>query len=975
MKNDQLTCDPARIELYLGQQLTDDEQAAFEFHLDDCDDCRQRLEAAAASDDIWTEVQESLAAEPLDLSHSRADAMTDSATGDVPFSHGTVLGLLAPTDDDRMIGRLGTYEVVGVIGSGGMGVVLKAFDVPLNRFVAIKVLAPHLGSSGAARKRFSREAQAAAAVVHDNVIEIHGVDNLQGLPYLVMPYVPGPSLQRRLDDDGSLALVEILRIGVQAASGLAAAHAQGLVHRDVKPANILLADGVERVKLTDFGLARAADDASLTKTGIIAGTPQYMSPEQARGDAVDQRSDLFSLGSVLYAMCTGRAPFRAETSYGVLRRITDAEPKPIQGINPNIPQWLCQIIVSLMSKQPDDRFESAAEVADLLEECLAHVQQPTVVALPQSRLSRCGRVDRFSNHNTINSSRRPPFNLLVAAGLAFAFLFASVLIVLELNKGTLQIESEAHNVPVHITQGDKVVEKLTVTRSGASVRIAAGQYVVEIAGGSDGTKIQHGTVTLRRGAREVVRIVRREETPDTKKNEYRSGSPIQRSTSDTPSRPIHGARDPRTGRVDLNPEWAGPVRRMLSTATAIEVTALGRQPFNLQIPASVQGKDSEKLIGVVVALVAEGSVSWKSHLKRVFVIGTDKQSAEIAETLLPAALDRLVRPSSAASRRAKVDSSFKQEDPRRLQSEADHVGSIAIENLLSGESHLFESARWFWELSRSLQQEADLREKVQELDNLAKERLTAGKSKEAEKLNLESRNLAASAEQVVAQRKADERQRDHTERVRAEAKQLADRLHILREEGREKEASEIEERLDTLLRHQDPDSFRVLDLGRRVIDARTRGRHDVADELEAERRSLLKALDKRYPRSTAVPGTDDLQTQANAPETLELSPAQLIGVWVGGTDSVSSTLSFESGGRFMIVSTSSQTGQVNGSGTWAIVDAEVIATYTYDGQTPVETKLALKIEAPTLLSFAGVTYFKQEVKTRPAQTEPNAPGR
>ena len=126
-----------------------------------------------------------------------------------------------------MLGRLGTYEVMGVIGSGGMGVVLKAFDAALNRYVAIKVLTPHLGSSGAARLRFSREAQAAAAVVHDNVMEIHGVANIGGLPYLVMPYVRGPSLQRRLDDDGPLLLVEILRIGMQAANGLAAAHALG----------------------------------------------------------------------------------------------------------------------------------------------------------------------------------------------------------------------------------------------------------------------------------------------------------------------------------------------------------------------------------------------------------------------------------------------------------------------------------------------------------------------------------------------------------------------------------------------------------------------------------------------------------------------------------------------------------------------------------------------------------------------------
>ncbi len=383
MNNQRTACDPRRIELFLDHKLSDEDQAAFESHLSDCGDCCRRLEATAASEDIWSGVRDSLQDQqpPADCLRSGESAL-DSAGDETSSSQATVLKLLAPTDDDRMIGRWGTYEVVGVIGSGGMGVVLKAFDAALNRYVAIKILAPHLGNSGGARKRFSREGQAAAAVVHDNVIEIYSVAETAGLPYLVMPYVRGPSLQRRLDGEGPLAVIEILRVGMQAAAGLAAAHAQGLVHRDVKPANILLADGVERVKLTDFGLARAADDASLTKTGVIAGTPQYMSPEQARGESVDQRSDLFSLGSVLYAVCTGRAPFRAETSYGVLRRITDEEPRAIREINPEIPDWLCRIVARLMSKRPDERFQSAHEIAGLLEECLAHVQQPTVVPLP-----------------------------------------------------------------------------------------------------------------------------------------------------------------------------------------------------------------------------------------------------------------------------------------------------------------------------------------------------------------------------------------------------------------------------------------------------------------------------------------------------------------------------------------------------------------------------------------------------------------
>jgi WD40 repeat protein len=161
---------------------------------------------------------------------------------------------------------------------------------------------------------------------------------------------------------------------------LAAAHAQGLVHRDVKPANILLENGIERVKITDFGLARAADDASLTQSGVIAGTPAYMSPEQASGQRVDQSSDLFSLGSVLYALCAGHAPFRAETTMAVLRRVCDDTPRPLREVNPDVPDWLEAIIAKLHAKGPAGRFQSAAELADLLGRYLAQLQQGGIVA-------------------------------------------------------------------------------------------------------------------------------------------------------------------------------------------------------------------------------------------------------------------------------------------------------------------------------------------------------------------------------------------------------------------------------------------------------------------------------------------------------------------------------------------------------------------------------------------------------------------
>ena len=220
-----------------------------------------------------------------------------------------------------------------------------------------------------------------------NVIAIHGVSNDQSLQHLVMPYVRGVILTNSYQQRWfALPTNEVLRIGSQIAAGLSAAHAQGLVHRDIKPANILLEEGVERVAITDFGLARAVDDASLTRTGIIAGTPQYMSPEQSRGESLDQRSDLFSLGSVMYAMCVGRPPFRSETTYGVIQRINNDQPTPIREINPDVPDWLAAIVTKLIAKSPNDRFESAAYAADLLESCLAHVQQPSSVALPAAAI-------------------------------------------------------------------------------------------------------------------------------------------------------------------------------------------------------------------------------------------------------------------------------------------------------------------------------------------------------------------------------------------------------------------------------------------------------------------------------------------------------------------------------------------------------------------------------------------------------------
>ena len=419
-------CDTTRIERFLDDLLPEDERITLEDHLECCEACRRWITDSAAEPTWWTDANCHLRDEAMDLDPLSREIQTidEESHEDVLFAATStradiehVREWLSPTDDPRMIGRLAAYEIVGVVGSGGMGIVLKGFDAALNRYVAIKLLAPHLATSAAARQRFAREAQAAAAVVNENVIEIYGVAETKGVPYLVMPYVRGKSLQKRLDESGSLSVTEVLRIGMQAAAGLAAAHAQGLVHRDIKPANILLADGVERVTLTDFGLARAADDASLTHTGIIAGTPQYMSPEQARGDRVDHRSDLFSLGSLLYTMCTGRPPFRADTSYGVLSRIVETAPRPIQELNCEVPTWLCRIVDRLHEKSVTNRYQSASEVAELLEDCLAHVQQPFVSPLPLELRKRAANRFRFSNSYVLGAAILIAGVLLVASAI------------------------------------------------------------------------------------------------------------------------------------------------------------------------------------------------------------------------------------------------------------------------------------------------------------------------------------------------------------------------------------------------------------------------------------------------------------------------------------------------------------------------------------------------------------------------------
>ncbi len=481
-------CSHERLELALVGKLSPDDEATLHLHLDQCELCAAEMDRLVGGDDVSRHIAAMLTPDNLD---EALLLRTECSTADFVVEH------LDPSDDPDVLGRLGAYDVLDVIGRGGMGVVLKGFDRELKRFVAIKALAPHLAHSALARKRFAREAQAAAAVVNLHVIAIHQVQPNGQLPFLVMPLLTGESLAQRMTTRGALELPEILRIGMQAAKGLAAAHGQGLVHRDIKPANILLEKGVERAVLTDFGLARAADDVSMTRWGIIAGTPEYMSPEQALGEALDGRSDLFSLGCVLYEMATGVSPFRADSTMATLRRIVDDDPRAIASLAPELPPWFIGIVERLLAKDPTQRFASASEVSELLEQCLSHLQQPSMVPPPQSVAISAVR----------RSRRTPLIRRLLAAAFALTLSLAGIFVVLDFNMGQLTIECAAVDVPIRIMQGDTVIKKLTVTKSGATVRVAAGRYVVEIDGTADGIIVQNGSVVLQRRGVETVRIM------------------------------------------------------------------------------------------------------------------------------------------------------------------------------------------------------------------------------------------------------------------------------------------------------------------------------------------------------------------------------------------------------------------------------------------------------------------------------------
>lgn len=357
-------CTKVELELLLDDAVDSETAEQFTEHVESCIPCQQKMIKIAGDEHWWSESKSYLASISQDSNDFESTTQA------------------RPPRPQHVPEQLAHYRIESVIGFGGMATVYRALDRELNRPVAIKVLHQHLSASGNSRQRFLREAQSAASIAHANVIPIYGVHNLDGYSFLAMPLIVGGSLQQRIDREGPLALADVLRIGLQIAEALDAAHLHGVVHRDVKPANILLEDGSLRVLLSDFGLARTLDDSTLTASGMIAGTPAFMSPEQARGESIDFRSDLFSLGSVLFAMATGHAPFQSPSTLKVLRSV-GSEPFPsVHRYQEHLPVWLDRLIGLLTASEASKRLPDAKTAAEIMRQSLAYCSNPKANTLP-----------------------------------------------------------------------------------------------------------------------------------------------------------------------------------------------------------------------------------------------------------------------------------------------------------------------------------------------------------------------------------------------------------------------------------------------------------------------------------------------------------------------------------------------------------------------------------------------------------------
>jgi serine/threonine protein kinase/Leucine-rich repeat (LRR) protein len=488
---------------FLRGESEDSELADLGAHLETCSSCQEKARTVVAEDTLLDRARgdfsrtdklaeavpptfvERLKSLARSQNSGHASTVEVGAEGNAEEAKAD---FLLPAQRSDEIGRLGPYRILDVLGKGGMGMVFLAHDPRLDRQVALKVMLPKFAAHETAKLRFLREARAAAKVKSDHIVHIYEVEESRGVPYLAMELMEGMPLDQFLHSHPKLSIPQILQIARDTAKGLAAAHDKGLIHRDIKPGNLWLDQGnAGRVKILDFGLARAEkEDVQMTQSGAIVGTPAYMAPEQARGNQpIDARADLFSLGCVLYRLCSGELPFKSDTTMGMLLAIATEEPPLPTTYAPDLPPELCELIMQLLQKDPAKRPASAKAVitrlAEIDQKYRARGTETTAVAssLISPPTPSAPTISEVRPAPTAPRRRSPFAAAIGAAFLGGALLLAGVVFFWQTPEGTVRVESNDPTIKIAFDEGELKI-------------VGAYKEALSLKPGKHGLKIQRG---------------------------------------------------------------------------------------------------------------------------------------------------------------------------------------------------------------------------------------------------------------------------------------------------------------------------------------------------------------------------------------------------------------------------------------------------------------------------------------------------
>jgi hypothetical protein len=513
----QLTICPDRGTLvrFVSGEMPAAERELIEKHLAKCAACAAALRTFRTDDANL----QTFGADGMNAAEEATAAVNTSPEA-APAAGPSPLSFLAPAQRPDEIGRLANYRVLKRLGAGGMGIVFLAEDTTLDRQVALKVMLPEAAAKKDAAARFLREAKLTAAIEHDHIVTIYQVGEERGTPFLAMKLLQGESLESRLRAAPKRPVPEVLRIGREIARGLAAAHARGLIHRDIKPANIWLEAPTDRVKILDFGLARQAETGEhLTQSGAILGTPAYMAPEQAESLTIDARADLFSLGCVLYRLCTGKLAFSGPTVMAVLRALATVTPPPVSQVRADVPTALVNLIERLLAKDPAGRPGSARAVIEEITAIEKAMKAPPVVrpvAAPVVVAARKtepppGPADVEEPAPTQKVRRRraarrrwPWVVAAIALLLGGGILAWSLVGNAPAAKGAIIIDTDQPDVWIIVRQNGTVVVERTSQRR---TELAPGDYEIELADKEkDWLKLSPVKVHIKGDGSETVKV-------------------------------------------------------------------------------------------------------------------------------------------------------------------------------------------------------------------------------------------------------------------------------------------------------------------------------------------------------------------------------------------------------------------------------------------------------------------------------------